>query len=96
MADGMLDGTFDEQTGEYLGPPCGYPRTRVKGQYNTMKREPDTPEEAKIRKIRKELAILITKKHESCTTEKEKNKAVEDARHEINVKYGKGWREQSY
>lgn len=30
MAEGMLDGTFDAQTGEYLGKPTGYPRTRDK------------------------------------------------------------------
>lgn len=27
IAEMMLDGTLDEQTGEYIGPPCGYPRT---------------------------------------------------------------------
>ncbi len=44
--------------------------------------------------IRKELAILIKEKQKTCKTEKEKNKAVDDARQEINLKYGKGWREQ--
>ena len=28
IADMMLDGTLDEQTGEYLGEGPGYPRTR--------------------------------------------------------------------
>lgn len=46
-----------------------------------------------VRNIRKELAILIKEKQSTCTTEAEKNKAVEVARQEINAKYGKGWRE---
>ena len=28
VADMILDGILDEQTGEYLGPGVGYPRTR--------------------------------------------------------------------
>jgi len=27
IAEMMLDGTLDCETGEYLGEPCGYPRT---------------------------------------------------------------------
>lgn len=42
--------------------------------------------------IRKELALLIKEKKKSCKTEKEENKAVNLARQEINVKYGKDWR----
>lgn len=45
------------------------------------------------KEIRKELAILVKKKQAACTTEKERNKALEEARQEINKKYGKGWRE---
>lgn len=45
--------------------------------------------------IRKELALLIKEKQSKCTTEKEKNKALNEARQEINAKYGKGWREKS-
>jgi len=30
IADMMIDGTLDEVTGEYLGKPCGYPRTRTR------------------------------------------------------------------
>ncbi len=45
------------------------------------------------RAVRKELAILIKNKLKVCTTKKEKNIAVEKARQEINLKYGKGWRE---
>lgn len=38
IADMMLDGTLDEQTGEYIGPPVGYPRTRQQGHYNSIKK----------------------------------------------------------
>jgi hypothetical protein len=44
--------------------------------------------------IRRELAILINTKQESLTTDKDKKYAVEVARQEINVKYGKNWRER--
>ena len=46
--------------------------------------------------IRKELAILIKQKLKLCTTKKEENVAVENARQEINLKYGKGWRNLDY
>jgi hypothetical protein len=46
-----------------------------------------------VGKIMRELAILINEKKKTCTTEKEVNSAVEEARREINTKYGKGWRE---
>ena len=35
-ADMLLDGSHDEQTGEYIGEAVGYPRTRQKGFYNTI------------------------------------------------------------
>lgn len=44
------------------------------------------------KQIRKELAILIQEKQKVCLTEKEKNQAVNEARMEINKKYGKDWR----
>ncbi len=50
--------------------------------------------EKSTKAIRKELAILIKEKHKSCLTDKDRNRAVEDARQEINIKYGKGWRER--
>ncbi len=43
--------------------------------------------------IRNELKSLIKNRLKSCSTEKEKNAAIEKARQEINLKYGKGWRE---
>lgn len=33
IADMMLDGTLDYITGEYIGEPCGYPRSREDGSY---------------------------------------------------------------
>lgn len=45
--------------------------------------------------IRRELKKLILKKKKTCTTEKEINKAVNDARAEINAKYGHSWRNES-
>jgi len=79
VADAMIDGEFDYITGEYIGPGVGYPRT-----YSDSK---------KVKAIRKELALLIKEKQSHCTTQAENNKAVTDARQEINLKYGKGWRE---
>lgn len=43
--------------------------------------------------IRRELKALIVEKQKVCTTEKEKNQALNQARMEINQKYGKDWRE---
>jgi predicted outer membrane protein len=42
--------------------------------------------------ISKELRLLIAEKQSTCKTEKEMNKAVNDAREEINKKYGSDWR----
>lgn len=47
-----------------------------------------------LKQIRKELDILIIEKKKGCTTNKEKNLAVNAARREINVKYGKNWRQR--
>jgi hypothetical protein len=44
------------------------------------------------KRIRKELAILIQQKQKSCITDQERNKAVNDARCEMNKKYGNNWR----
>jgi hypothetical protein len=81
ISDSIIDGEFDYITGEYIGEAVGYPRT-CSGRALR-----------KVKAIRKELAILITEKQSHCTTQAEKNKAVTDARAEINLKYGKGWRE---
>ncbi len=49
-------------------------------------------EQKTTRQIRKELAILIKEKLKTCSTQKEKNIAVEESRREMNAKYGHGWR----
>lgn len=91
IADSIIDGEFDQYTGEYLGEGCGYPRSA-----RDISREPRNKEKyaKSTSAIRKELAILIQEKHKTCDTEKLRNKAIEDARQEMNLKYGKGWREQ--
>jgi len=95
IADSLINGEFDFITGEYLdGESPGYPRTldnmgNVKSFYQNM-----TPSEKKIRDVKIELKKLIKSKQKLCTTEKEKNQALEIARQEINKKYGKGWRER--
>ena len=91
IADSIIDGEFDQYTGEYLGEGCGYPRSA-----RDMSREPRNKEKyaKSTSAIRRELAILIQEKQKTCETDKLKNKAVDDARQEMNIKYGKGWREQ--
>ena len=89
IADSIINGEFDQYTGEYIGEPCGYPR--CKHGYKNI-----TSAQKEVNSIRKELAILISKKQSSCTTEKEKNDAVNLARQEINIKYGKFWRDKEF
>ena len=108
IADGMIDGTFDSLTGEYLGEGPGYPRTTDKehaeatgaqlwqdkdGTIRDIDHNPKNFSKG-TRAIRKELAILIKSKLAKCKTKQEQNHAVNLARQEINEKYGKGWREQ--
>jgi hypothetical protein len=94
IADMMLDGTLDEQTGEYIGHGPGYPRTRVPGHYNTIGAE-FSPRlsiaELKIKAVRKELAILIRNTKKAYPEENE-NKIVNECRQAINKKYGDNWR----
>lgn len=91
IADSLINGEFDYITGEYIGSGVGYPRT-WNGKKRTWisKSGPLTEAERTIKHIRKELAILIK--------EKQKNKEpnpVNNARKEINLKYGKDWREKN-
>lgn len=79
VSDSMIDGQFDYITGEYLGSPVGYPRTKWdKPTYSKR-----TPSEKKIASIRKEIAIDI-----------KSGTPVDEARRKANIKYGKGWRER--
>lgn len=103
IADGLIDGTFDALTGEYLGEGDGFPRTRDRAHAKSgaaqLFREKDgtlrpldydSKNYAKGTKaIRKELAILIKK-----LIAEDIKQPVESARQYINIKYGKGWREQ--
>jgi len=45
-----------------------------------------------LKQIRKELDALIREKKKGLTAPKEINLALNRARHEINLKYGKDWR----
>lgn len=47
-----------------------------------------------LKQIRKELDLLIIEKKKGCTTNKEINLALNRARYEINLKYGKNWRQR--
>ena len=47
IAEMMIDGVLDEQTGEYIGEAVGYPRTMRPGRYNSVKkRKPKSSEHA--------------------------------------------------
>lgn len=37
IADGILNGDFDEETGEYIGPGLGYPRSLARGKRDREK-----------------------------------------------------------
>jgi len=87
IADAMINGDFDEQTGEWLGEGSGFPRTMMKGFYNSPQYS------KKTKAIRKELAILI-KQTIKDNPEKSEHVIVNESRQAINTKYGKGWREQ--
>lgn len=76
-ADDIIDGLCDAQ-GDY---------TYKYNKKSNSKYVKDTPAEANIRAVRRELAILIKKKQA-----KNDPQPVENARKEINQKYGKGWR----
>lgn len=39
IAEMMLDGTLDSVTGEYLGEPCGYPRSMTDGTFHPNRRK---------------------------------------------------------
>jgi len=94
-AEMLLEGTLDFYTGEFLdGDSPGYPRTfgqtgGIRSLYQKL-----TPSEKRIRDVKIELKKLIKSKQKLCTTDKQRNQALETARQEINKKYGKGWRER--
>ena len=82
-ADDIIDGHCD-WAGDYTH------------KYNRKRNIPfykDSPAKAKIRAVRKELAILIkTKKLEYSNSLG--NTVVDTCRKYINLKYGRGWRER--
>lgn len=41
IADLILNGVIDQYTGEYLGEPVGYPRSRIKSENGNINAYPD-------------------------------------------------------
>lgn len=78
IADMILDGTLDEQTGEYIGEPCGYPRT-LQGKSSSKS----------TGKRFKEYKSLIK---EYKAKGLKPNQALTKARQDMNSKHGHGWR----
>jgi hypothetical protein len=78
-AEDVLNGLCDE-SGDYTY------KDNIKASKRWVK---DTPAEANIRKVRKELAILINR-----FQKENKPQPISNARKYINLKYGKGWRER--
>lgn len=81
-AEDIIDGACD-WSGDYT-----YKDNREEHKYY-----PETQAEKNIRVVRKELAILIQDKIAN-NPNTNKNVLVDNARKEINLKYGKGWRER--
>lgn len=81
-AEDIIDGTCD-WSGDYT----------YKDNQKEHKYYPETQAEKDIRRIRKELATLIKNKIADNPNTNE-NVLVNEARREINQKYGKGWRER--
>ena len=92
IANMMINGTLDVYTGEYIGNGPGYPRTL---NMNKSDKYNYSPAERKVKKVRKELAILIKDKQDEFP-HINKNKVVNTCRKYINLKYGIGWRERGY
>lgn len=82
IAESLINGEFDSLTGEYIGPPVGYPRTLSKKERSKYYKSL-SPAEKKIASIRKEIAMLC----QSGTD-------INEARRQMNAKYGKGWRDR--
>ena len=82
-AEDIIDGLCDS-SGDY---------TYKYNQKRRVKYEKDVPWEANIRKVRKELSILIKAKIKEYPDSNE-NAIVGCCRRYINLKYGSGWRER--
>ena len=87
-ADDLIDGTCD-WSGDYTY------KDNVNHNYRKRRYFPETQAEKNIRAVRKELAILIKKKKRD-NPDANVNVLVDEARKEINLKYGKGWRERGF
>jgi hypothetical protein len=72
-----------DQSGDYA----------YKDNQKDYKHYPETMAEKNIRRVRRELAILIKRKLITCPN-RNQDVLIDEARKEINLKYGKGWRER--
>lgn len=84
IADSLINGEFDMYTGEYIGEPCGYPRTISNSGHTLSKKK-----RKKIGEIKREVSAKIKELTDSGMKE---SQAVNEARREANLKYGKQWR----
>ena len=93
-AEDILNGDVDQYTGEWIGNGQGYPRSMDQRILVEPRNEEKFSKSTKG--IRKELAILIKNKLKEIPdhTDKQENKIVGECRQAMNLKYGKGWREQ--
>ena len=60
MAEGLLDGTFDSEDGEYLGEPCGYPRSRFNNKYSYSQEKGLRIKDIKVGKQYKYKGMTVT------------------------------------
>lgn len=81
-ADDIIEGTCDK-SGDYT----------YKYNVHRSRQYKLTKAERNIERVRKELAMLIRKKI-SDNPKANPDVLVNDARQEINLKYGRGWRER--
>ena len=84
IADSLINGEFDMYTGEYIGEPCGYPRTMSNSEHTLSKKK-----RKKIGEIKREISAKIK---ELTDTGMKESQAINEARREANLKYGKQWR----
>ena len=84
IADMMIEGTLCEGCGVYIGNATGF--TRRCSDCNPSKSNKNHWK--KVKEIKKELQTLKKK----LTKENFKGNVTEEARRQINVKHGHGWR----
>ena len=82
IAEQLIDQEMFGYNDGYSYKPRG--NKKPKGKYRRTAKIHLTPSELKIASIRKEIAILVN----------EQGVRIDEARKQMNIKYGKGWRER--